>query len=79
MSMSQVGVTLKTEEKPVVHYILNEDSLVALGAAAEVEAVDHPRLGHQEVRTSRVIRVEPNTGIFETLNTVYTPLEQLNG
>lgn len=84
MSMSFV-VTLKTEEKPVVHYILREDtggsndSFIQLGAAAYVEAVDHPRLGHQDVRTSRVIRIEPNTGVFETYNTVYKPLQQLNG
>lgn len=78
MSMSQVGVVTKTEDKPVVQYILNEDSLVELGLPAFVDAVDHPRLGAGAVRTSRVIKVGQE-GVFETYNTVYKPVQQLNG
>lgn len=65
--------------KAVVHYIRTEHDYINLGESALVEAVDHPRLGAEIVRTSRVIRVEPNTGVFETLNTIYKPMQQLNG
>jgi hypothetical protein len=67
-------------EKPVVHYIGKPYGLQLGGRCYLDEVVDHPRLGHcHEVSTSGVVRIEPNTGIFETYNTVYKPVQQLNG
>lgn len=80
MGMSKQLGTNETEGgKAVVHYAPKGDDYIQLGERAWVYATDHPRLGQSQVDTSRVIRVEPNTGIFETLNTVYKPLAQLNG
>lgn len=39
---------------------------------AWVHALDHPRLGRQNVRTSEVIH-KFDDGSFETLNTIYKP------
>lgn len=40
---------------------------------ARVEAIDHPRLGAQVVRTSRIVQ-KFDDGSFETLNTIYKPV-----
>jgi hypothetical protein len=67
--------------KPVVHFRnkatfipvhifdTGEDSEVAL-----VYAIDHPRLGKTDVRTSRIVQ-KFDDGSFETLNTIYKPAE----
>jgi hypothetical protein len=71
---------MQTKEKPVVHYI-GELYNINLGQRCWLdEVVDHPHLGRcKDVSTSGVIRIEPNTGVFETYNTIYKPLIQLNG
>lgn len=62
--------------KPVVHYI-NDAVFGFVGddEVAQVDALDHPRLGCQRVYTSVVIRKEED-GTFETLNTIYKPVKQ---
>ena len=75
MSMSKPEDGLKA----VVHYAPRDSDYIHLSERAWVYAIDHPRLGEGQVDTSRVVRIEPNTGVFETLNTVYKPLSQLNG
>jgi hypothetical protein len=40
---------------------------------ARVYALDHPRLGTQTVRTSKIVATFDD-GSFETLNTIYKPI-----
>jgi len=61
--------------KPVVHYDKTRPVYIKLGSLASVYALDHPRLGEQDVYTSTVIRYDEATGVFETRNTVYFPKE----
>lgn len=64
-------------QKPVVHFSGEphfetwqlESGLVEV---AHVYSLDHPRLGRQHVRTSRVVQ-KFDDGSFETLNTIYKP------
>lgn len=77
MSMSQHAtladyIASVRAEKPVVKY-LREDADIVVGTRASVVAVDHPRLGFGVVSTSKVLTYDPETGVFETLNTVYIP------
>jgi hypothetical protein len=65
--------------KPIVQYIAKDGDYIAIGHRAEIYAVDHPRLGEQYISTSRVINIDEATGVFETLNTVYKPVQLLNG
>lgn len=67
-------------EKQVVQYVQDDSTnFIELGLPAYVDVIGHPDLGTCSARTSRVIRIEPNTGVFETLNTVYKPVQQING
>jgi hypothetical protein len=59
--------------KPVVRYKPHHDDIPMIGERAVVYALDHPRLGERLVTTSRVICSNPETGAFETINTIYTP------
>lgn len=58
--------------KPIVRFVPHPNNIIVLGVAAFVEALDHPKLGHRTVRTSRVVKLNPD-GSFETLNTLYVP------
>lgn len=64
-------------EKKIVHFSgsprfvnVNGDKIVAW-----VYALDHPRLGMGEVRTSLVVD-QKFDGSFETLNTMYVPYKE---
>jgi len=76
--METLQTQQETQSKPVVQYI-KETAMVNLGMMAIVDTVDHPSLGATTVHTTKVIRIEPNTGVFETKNTIYKPVIQLNG
>lgn len=58
--------------KPIVRFVPHPENLIVLGLAALVEALDHPHIGKDLVRTSRVVKLNPD-GSFETLNTMYVP------
>lgn len=56
--------------KPIVHYLGEPEFYRAGdGNVARVHALDHPILGQDIVRTSRVLKKLPDG--FETLNTIY--------
>jgi len=66
-------------KKPIVHYRGEPEFFHWHGSKALVAAVfalDHPHLGCQRVRTSRVIRRNKD-GSFITLNTKYVPEEDV--
>lgn len=63
--------------KPTVHFagqaeFITFDYQGEEVTVARVYALDHPKLGQQNVRTSRVIE-RRDDGSFETMNTVYVP------
>lgn len=61
-------------DKPIVHYIGYANfHNVSDVIVASVNALNHPKLGNDIVRTSIVISIE-DTGDFETLNTRYVKL-----
>lgn len=64
--------------KPIVRYARGSLEYEARYSSARLFALDHPLLGMQDVRTSRVIYFEEATGRLETLNTVYIPEEESN-
>lgn len=81
MSASKaVTISGRLVDKPVVHYV-GECHFRGEGNRAYLdEVVDHPRLGHNfDISTSAAISYDPETGILETLNTTYKPVQQLNG
>jgi hypothetical protein len=60
--------------KPTVHYTDDLELMwTKLGYVARIIVTDHPKLGMGEVRTSRILRIDFETGVFETLNTYYVP------
>ena len=63
--------------KKVVHYKKNSVfGAIVVGHSAYVEPVDHTSSlvsNTKHVRTSEVIRVDHETGEFETLNSIYRP------
>ena len=68
-------------DKPIVHY----NTFAAVGIYtqeyddgrtfrfARLWALDHPKLGQSEIRTSKVLSFDASSGRLETLNTVYVP------
>ena len=60
-------------EKQNVTYRPNFDDFIAVDSCAYVHALNHPKLGEMDVRTSKVISYDKQTGVFETLNSIYTP------
>ncbi len=63
--------------KPIVHYTPNEIQSINLGLPAYVFPIDHPGdlvSNEKFIRTSRVIAYDKQTGVFETMNSVYKPL-----
>lgn len=67
-----------TKKKPTVHFagdadFINYGSFEEPIPVARVYAIDHPILGENFLRTSKVIK-KNDDGSFETLNTLYVPL-----
>lgn len=61
------------KEKQKVNYMPSISDFIVNGGCAYVYALNHPRLGEMHVRTSTVQSHDRDTGIFETVNTIYTP------
>lgn len=60
--------------KPIVNFIQHKNNIIVVGVSALVEAINHPRLGAELVRTSAVLSINDN-GSFETRNSIYVPVE----
>lgn len=62
-----------TDLKPVVYY--TESEFIEIGYRASVKVVKHPNpaLSNNWTHTSGVLSHDPQTGIFETRNTIYKP------
>lgn len=67
----------KKINKQKVSYRLTPSDFIVIGSCAYVYALNHPRLGEMHVRTSTVQAFDNETGIFETLNTIYTPEQEI--
>lgn len=68
--------------KPVVHYI--DPLYIEVGQRATVTPVNHTNplpnqfvINGQIAHTSRVLAYDQTTGVFETLNTIYKPAENI--
>lgn len=63
--------------KKVVHYVGTPS---IMGNRAILTPVDHPDgenvSNYRPATTSRIVRHDPVTGVIETQNTVYQPLEK---
>ena len=66
-------------EKKIVHYI--GEVWAAVGQSAFLVPVDHTNhvegqgvLNHRPARTSKVVAYDKESGVVETLNTIYKPL-----
>lgn len=70
--------------KKIVRCKLLEAFPLVVGRSAYINTYDHPDLSNKQaednniVITSRVIGINPD-GSFETMNTIYRPVHQLNG
>lgn len=63
--------------KPVVYYNKDKASFVSIGKSAMVYPLNHSsnRVSNRSVcMTSDVVSHNENTGLFETLNSVYVPI-----
>lgn len=63
--------------KQQVTYDADKMAFIQVGTPAYVFAIDHPDgdiSAHSIVHTSPVISFDHKTGVFETMNSVYTPL-----
>ena len=70
-------MSITSQNKPIVHFDGEPHFWIWHDGKAEVAnvyALDHPRLGRTGVRTSVVVK-KFEDGSFETLNTLYVPLE----
>jgi len=66
-----------TTVKPTVYYAHRTLELHLLeegGMIARLYAMNHPRLGDGDIRTSRILSIDASTGTVETLNTIYAPI-----
>jgi len=60
--------------KPTIRYSPNGVVHIEVGVGAVVNVIDHPGFNYgQMVWTSTVLEYDEETGIFETLNTIYVP------
>ena len=69
--------------KKIVHYVVPAARLIK-GHCAIVNTVDHPELGHHQLREDHVAITTPvlvihEDGSFETSNTLYKPTKLLLG
>lgn len=65
--------------KPTVHYRIDEHSYVVVGQSAMVRPVDHPSplvSNKTYAKTSPVVMVDYDSGVFETENTRYVPVAE---
>lgn len=64
--------------KQVVHYVAG--TATKIGNNAHLIPIDHPdteNVSNQHyVRTSQVVGWDQETGVIETLNTIYRPMER---
>ena len=80
MILNDVTVT----EKKVVHCRIHENLPIVVGRPAYINTYDHPDLSNRQIEednmaiTSTVQHIYPD-GSFETKNTLYRPVQQLNG
>jgi len=66
--------------KRVVFYDPSQGAIIPLGSPAIVFPVNHdsPLVSNtKHARTSNVIQADPDTGVFETENTIYKPCDGL--
>ena len=70
-------------KKPTVNYLRSQMFILPRGTregdtvyTAELYAIKHPRLGSGIVRTSQIIFFSPASGVIETLNTLYVPVDR---
>lgn len=72
------AVDAKRANKRVVHY--RDPWHIVVGKRAEVTPVDHPDLvsvvNDMPARTSVVLDYDPITGVFETENSIYKPVDE---
>lgn len=64
--------------KPIVHY---KNPLMisgwAKGTRAIITVIDHPKLpGERQVITTPILNNDDESGVFETSNTLYVPVEE---
>lgn len=69
--------------KKIVKCIINDALPIRIGRSAYVMTIDHPNLcnavdGSSIAITSNVIAINED-GSFETHNSIYRPVQQLNG
>lgn len=73
--------------KKVVRFVRPEPLLmfpIVEGRSAYINTIDHPDLSNEPLEsnnvtiTSQVVKVNED-GSFETLNTLYRPVQQVNG
>jgi hypothetical protein len=73
------GLIKMSESKKIVKYKKATVIYIAAGMSAMVETVDHPDCSNKKyVVTSCVLKHDPKSGVFETLNTLYVPVEANN-
>lgn len=68
----------ENKTKKIVHYDRKSAIMINVGYAAIIETLDHPNcknLKGEPVFTSKVIAHNEYTGEFETLNTLYKPID----
>lgn len=66
--------------KPVVHYDPSKTFMIEVGVSGFICPVDHPSelvSNTKIVRTSIVKKHDKSTGVFETENTIYRPIETM--
>lgn len=69
---------MNTTNKPTVHYNINGIKHIVVGQQATVNALDHYKdwiYSNQMIYTSIVLDYDESTGIFETKNSIYVPME----
>jgi len=69
----------KQPEKPTVHYDASKGAHIYEGFKALVYPIDHTSewvSNTKMVTTSKVIRHDVKSGEFETMNTIYKPMEE---
>ena len=72
-------MTHKQPTKATVHYRPSQYDLIKVGASATVFPIDHtsPFVSNEKVCfTSTVQSYNRETGVFETLNSIYKPLKE---
>lgn len=64
-----------TKTKQTAQYKTGDNYHIMIGSCAFIECVNHPLMSDQPVRTSQVLTFDIDTGVFETKNTIYTPVK----